>query len=124
MGHPINAPNKIGIPHPRSYAAFTQFIYDYVKQKKLLTFQEAVRKMTSMPASFFNLKGRGEIKTGNIADLVLIDLENLHPNATYTNPMVLSDGVEWVWINGKAIIENKVINDKKPGQILKNLNSQ
>ena len=122
--HPINAPNKIGIPHPRSYAAFTQFIYDYVKQKKLLSFQEAVRKMTSMPASFFNLKGRGEIKTGHIADLVLIDLENLHPNATYTNPMVLSDGVEWAWINGKAIIENRVINDKKPGQILKNLNSQ
>ena len=121
--HPINAPQKIGIPHPRSYAAFTQFIHDYVKQKKLLTFQEAVRKTTSMPANYFNLKGRGEIKVGKIADLVMLDLPNLKPNATYTNPMQLSDGVEWVWVNGESIIENKVINDKKPGVIIKNLKS-
>ena len=52
--HPINAPNNIGIPHPRSYGAFSQFIYDYVKIKKLLSFEEAVRKMTSMPANYFN----------------------------------------------------------------------
>lgn len=118
--HPINAPHRIGIPHPRSYGAFTQFIYDYVKIKKRLTFQEAVRKISSMPADYFNLYGRGRISEGLIADLNLIDLEALKPKATYTAPLQLSEGIAWVWVNGKAIIEDKVINETKPGVIIKN----
>jgi N-acyl-D-aspartate/D-glutamate deacylase len=121
--HPINAPHKIGIPHPRSYGAFTQFIYDYVKIKKLLSFQEAVRKMTSMPAEYFNIADRGMVAVGKRADLVLIDLENLQPNATYTNPLQLSDGVKNLWVNGVMVIEEGVINEKKPGVIIKNQHS-
>jgi N-acyl-D-aspartate/D-glutamate deacylase len=118
--HPINAPHRIGLPHPRSYGAFTQFIYDYVKTKKLLSFHEAVRKITSMPANYFNLKDRGIIKQGNIADLVLLNLEKLEPKATYTQPMQLSEGVEYVWVNGVAVIEGGEINDKKPGSVILN----
>jgi N-acyl-D-aspartate/D-glutamate deacylase len=121
--HPINAPHKIGIPHPRSYGAFTQFIYDYVKIKKLLSFQEAVRKMTSMPAAYFNITDRGKIGLGKCADLVLLDLESLKPNATYTDPLQLSDGVVHLWVNGVMIIEKGVINKKKPGVIIKNRHS-
>jgi N-acyl-D-amino-acid deacylase len=118
--HPINAPQKIGIPHPRSYAAFTQFIYDYVKIKQLISFPEAIRKITSMPADYFNIPDRGRIEEGRIADLVLIDLDKLKPNATYTDPLQLSDGVEYVLVNGVIIIENGQINEKKPGVIIKN----
>jgi len=121
--HPINAPHSIGIPHPRSYGAFTQFIYDYVKVKKVLSFSEAVRKITSMPADYFNIKDRGRIEVGKMADLVLLDLETLKPNATYAKPKQLSEGVVWVWVNGVAVIEEGKINDKEPGAIIKNLRS-
>ncbi|MEN8249631.1 MAG: amidohydrolase family protein, partial [Bacteroidota bacterium] len=97
-----------------------QYLYDYVKIKKLLSFPVAIRKITSIPADYFNLEGRGKIEKGYHADLVLIDLDNLKPNATYTNPMQLSDGVEWVWVNGEVIIESRVINNNKPGIIIRN----
>ena len=121
--HPINAPQKIGIPHPRSYGAFTQFLYDYVKLKKLISLPEAIRKITSMPAAYFNIKDRGVIEVGKKADLVLMNLERLKPNATYTDPLQLSDGVEYVWVNGIAIIESGNINEKNPGVIIKNTQS-
>ena len=75
-----------------------------------------------MPAEFFKLGIRGRIKDGFYADLVLFDMKKLKPNATYTNPMQLSDGVVNVWVNGKIIIENGEINETKAGRILRNLN--
>lgn len=122
--HPINAPKRIGIPHPRSYGAFTQYLYDYVKVKKMLTMEEAIRKITSMPASYFNLANRGLISNGYYADLVLLDIEKLKPRATYTDPMQLSEGVVNVWVNGQLIIEDTKINEAKPGRILRNANYQ
>ena len=121
--HPINAPHKIGIPHPRSYGAFTKFIYDYVIVRKLLGLPEAIRKITSMPADYFNIPDRGRIETGRIADLVLIDMEKLKPNATYTKPLQLSDGVEHLWVNGELLIEEGTINEKRPGLIIRNEHS-
>ena len=76
-----------------------------------------------MPADYFNIHDRGRIEVGKIADLVLIDLEKLKPNATYTDPLQLSDGTEYVWVNGVTVIENGKINEKKPGAILKNAQS-
>jgi len=121
--HPINAPQKIGIPHPRSYGAFTQFLYDYVKVKKLISLPEAIRKITSMPADYFNLPDRGLVEEGKIADMVLLDIEKLKPNATYTRPLQLSDGVEYLWVNGALVIENRIINEKKPGVIIKGVHA-
>jgi N-acyl-D-amino-acid deacylase len=89
----------------------------------MLSLPEAIRKITSMPADYFNIPDRGRIEEGRIADLVLIDLEKLKPKATYTNPLQLSDGTEYVWVNGVVIIENGNINEKKPGVILKNVQS-
>lgn len=117
--HPINAPNRIGVPHPRSYGAFTQFIVDYVQRKKLITFQEAVRKMTSLPASYFGLEKRGLIEPGYYADLVLFNQEAIKVNATYTNPCELSEGVEHLWINGQHTIEGGAINESTSGRVLR-----
>ena len=117
--HPINAPKRIGIPHPRSYGAFTQYLFDYVKTKKLLTLEEAIRKITSLPAEYFNLPKRGRIEDGYYADLVLFDLDKLKPNATYTHPLELSDGMVHVWVNGKLIIQHGVINELRPGRVLR-----
>lgn len=120
--HPINAPKRIGVPHPRSYGAFTEFLYRYVFQKELLSFQEAIRKITSMPAEYFNLPARGRIEVGYKADLVLFNKEKIEPMATYTNPTELSKGVEHLWVNGTHLIENGEIEDSKPGEIIRNTN--
>lgn len=121
--HPINAPKQIGVPHPRSYGAFTEFLYQYVFQKKLLSFEEAIRKISSMPSDYFNLVKRGRIEVGYKADVVLFEKDKIKPMATYTNPMELSKGVEHLWVNGTQLIESGVINDAKPGEVLHNRNA-
>jgi len=118
--HPINAPKRIGVPHPRSYGAFTEFLKRYVFDTYMLTFEESIRKITSMPAEYFNLDSRGRIKLGYKADLVLFDKTKISPMATYTNPMELSTGVEHLWVNGTHLIKNRVINDLKPGTVIRN----
>ena len=121
--HPINAPKRIGVPHPRSYGAFSEFLKRYVFDTQMLTFEEAVRKITSMPAEYFNLENRGRIEVGYMADLVLFDASNIKPMATYTNPMELSEGVEHLWVNGAHLIKKGVINDLKPGTVIRNKQS-
>ncbi len=117
--HPINAPKRIGVPHPRSYGAFTEYLYQYVFQKKMLSFEEAIRKITSMPAEYFSLKGRGRIEVDYKADLVLFQKEKIEPMATYANPTELSKGVEHLWVNGVQLIKKGVINDLTPGEIIR-----
>ena len=121
--HPINAPKKIGVPHPRSYGAFTEFLNRYVFDTHMLTFEEAIRKITSMPAEYFNLNDRGRIEIGYKADLVLFEKDRIEPMATYTNPMKLSKGVEHLWVNGVQLIDRGVIDDAKPGEVLRNRNT-
>jgi len=118
--HPINAPNRIGVPHPRSYGAFTEFIKRYVFDTNMISFEEAIRKITSMPAEYFNLAGRGRIEVGYKADIVLFRQKEIRPKATYSNPCQLSTGVEHLWVNGVHLIANKVINESKPGVIIRN----
>lgn len=121
--HPINAPKKIGMPHPRSYGAFTEYLKRYVFDTHMLTFEEAIRKITSMPAEYFNLNDRGRIEIGYKADLVLFEMNKIEPKATYTAPMKLSKGVEHLWVNGVQLIDKGMINDKKPGKVLRNKNT-
>ena len=118
--HPINAPKSIGVPHPRSYGAFTEFLYQYVFQKKMLSFEEAVRKITSMPAEYFNFGNRGRIEKGFKADVVLFNMDKIFPKATYTTPCELSEGVEHLWVNGVQVIENRIISDVTPGEVIRN----
>jgi N-acyl-D-amino-acid deacylase len=116
--YPVNAPNPIGEPHPRSYGAFTEFLERYVLQQKSLSWAEAIHKVSYLPAQFFGLKGRGEIKAGNFADLVLLDPSKVKANATYLEPRRLSSGVEYLWINGKMVIHNKELVTQDAGRVL------
>lgn len=116
--YPINAPKSIGQPHPRSYGAFTIYLERYVLNLRALSWEEAIHKIAYLPAQFFNLKKRGHIVSGNYADLVLLNPDTLRANATYTKPRELSDGVEYLWVNGKMVINNKLINHLNPGKIL------
>lgn len=117
--YPVNAPNPIGRPHPRSYGAFTTFLERYVLKEKLLNWEEAIHKITYLPAEFFGLVGRGLIKEGFFADLVLLNPRTLKANASYESPMELSSGVEYLWVNGKMVISEGNIEDVYPGKVLK-----
>ncbi|MEL6864539.1 MAG: amidohydrolase family protein [Bacteroidota bacterium] len=116
--YPINAPKSIGQPHPRSYGAFTTYLERYVRELKALSWEEAIHKITYLPARFFQLEQRGEIQEGYFADLVLLHPDEVKANASYTAPRQLSDGVRYLWVNGQMVIEDKKVRELMPGKIL------
>lgn len=116
--YPINAPASIGQPHPRSYGAFTAYLERYVRQLGALSWEEAIHKITYLPAQFFQLTNRGQIANDYYADLVLLRPDRVKANATYTAPRSLSDGVEYLWVNGQLVIEEQEIRAALPGKII------
>ena len=116
--YPINAPVSIGQPHPRSYGAFTEYLERYVINEKKLSWEEAIHKITNLPAEFFQLKNRGLIAEGYFADLVLLDPDKVKANATYLAPRQLSSGVKHLWVNGVHLIQEGEIQEYTPGEVL------
>ncbi len=116
--YPINAPKNIGQPHPRSYGAFTEYLERFVIDKKMLDWEEAIHKITYLPAEFFGIKNRGQIKEDYYADLVLLDPNKVKANATYKSPRELSSGVVHLWVNGLHLIQNSEIQSQTPGKVL------
>jgi len=116
--YPINAPKTIGRPHPRSYGAFTTYLEKYVIQRPLLTIEEAIYKVTHLPAQVFNIEKRGLLAEGYFADIVAFRWENIKANATYTQPKQLSQGVEHLWVNGQQVIKDTKVQDRTPGRVI------
>jgi N-acyl-D-aspartate/D-glutamate deacylase len=92
--------------HPRAFGSQTRILRKYVREEGLLTLEEAVRKMTSLPASFLGMKNRGILKEGFVADLVIFDPETVRDNATYADSRRYCSGVEYMIVNGVTSIEN------------------
>jgi N-acyl-D-amino-acid deacylase len=107
-----------GMPmtHPRAIGTFPRILGHYVRQMGLLTLEEAIRKMTSLPASFYGLQGKGQIKEGMDADIVIFDPNTIKDNADYKQPLLPNEGINRVIVGGKiAITENErsgVLNGK------------
>jgi N-acyl-D-amino-acid deacylase len=106
-------------PHPRAYGTFPRFLNQYVKEKKALTLEQAIRKATSKSAERFHLAKRGTIKKGYYADILVLDWENLKDTATYTNPHQYPDGVKGAIVNGTLTLWNGKITDKRAGRVLR-----
>lgn len=99
-----------GFKHPRAYGTQTKVLREFVREKKLLTMEEAVQKMTSMPAELLGMKHRGKIKQGYYADVVVFDPETVSDMSTFAAPQRAPVGIETVIINGEiALRDNKVI---------------
>jgi N-acyl-D-amino-acid deacylase len=96
----------VGKYHPRSYAAFTKKLRQFVLDERKLDLNFAIRSMTSLPAEKFKMKGRGRIGEGYFADIAVIDLQNIKDNATYATPDNLSEGVVHLLVNGIHTIED------------------
>jgi N-acyl-D-aspartate/D-glutamate deacylase/amino acid transporter len=109
----------LGLPHPRSYGNAVRVIAKYVKERHVLTLPEAVRKMTSWPATRMRLANRGIIKEGNWADVTIFDLATLKDNATYDQPTLSPSGIDWVLVNGVVVIDHGRHTGAKPGQVLR-----
>jgi N-acyl-D-amino-acid deacylase len=93
----------IGMRHPRGAGSFPRVLGRYVREKGWLTLEEAIQKMTSLPAARLELEDRGVIRPGAFADLVLFDPERIIDRSTFAEPFLLSEGVVKVWVNGEAV---------------------
>lgn len=107
-----------GRPHPRNYGTNARVINEYVRQRKVLTLEDAVRKMTSLPAQIFAFKDRGLVREGYAADLVIFDPELVRDPANFENPHRYSSGFDAVLVNGKVAVEDGKLTAERGGQVL------
>ena len=108
-----------GFPHPRVYGTFPRVIGHYARDKGVLSMEEAIKKMTSMPAKRLGLTDRGIIEDGLRADLVIFDPEKIIDKATFEKPHQYPEGIDYVIINGKVVLEKGKFFDIKSGEILR-----
>jgi dihydroorotase/N-acyl-D-amino-acid deacylase len=106
-------------PHPRAYGTFPRILRKYVREDKLLTLQDAIRKFSALPAQRMRLTDRGVLKQGMWADVVIFDPATIRDLATFENPNQLSVGMEYVLVNGVAVIERGKMTNALPGKVLR-----
>ena len=109
----------IGSRHPRGTGTFTRVLGRFVRENKWSSLEDAIRKMTSMPAKRLGLKDRGLIKKGMKADLVLFDAATVIDNATFAEPQKISVGIRSVYVNGTRVWDGSKVTGVMPGMILK-----
>ncbi len=106
-------------PHPRAYGTFPRILREYVREQKLLTLPDAIRKFSALPAQRMRLTDRGVLKKGMWADLVVFDPEKVRDLATFENPNQLSVGMDFVLVNGVLVIEGSKMTNALPGKVLR-----
>jgi dihydroorotase/N-acyl-D-amino-acid deacylase len=105
--------------HPRAWGTFARILGKYVRDERLLTLEDAVRKMTSRPASRVGLHDRGLLRPGMAGDITIFDPATIRDIATFEDPNHYSVGVRHVFVNGRAVVANGVITDERPGRPLR-----
>ena len=105
--------------HPRAYGNFANLLGKYVREQQLISLSEAIRRLTSFPASTLGLTDRGLLKAGNYADIVVFDPVTISAPATYENPKQYATGVIHVFVNGKHVIRNGQHTGEKPGRVVR-----
>ena len=111
-------PNTAGMGHPRGYGNFPRVIARYVREKNILTLPEAIRKMTSWPATRLRLPARGLIKEGCWADVVIFDYDKIQDTATYEFPFKTPLGIDYVMVNGQVVIEKGKHTGARSGKVI------
>jgi N-acyl-D-aspartate/D-glutamate deacylase len=105
--------------HPRAWGTFARILGKYVREEKLLTLEEAVRKMTSRPAARVGLHDRGILRPGMAADITIFDPATIRDVATFEDPNHYAVGVRHVFVNGRAVVADGVITNERPGRPLR-----
>jgi N-acyl-D-amino-acid deacylase len=107
-----------GAPHPRGYGNSARVLGEYVRNRKVISLEEAVRKMTSLPADHFRFAGRGRLVDGNAADIVIFDRATVGDAATFEQPHAYARGIPYVLVNGVVIVRNGEHTGARPGMVL------
>ena len=105
--------------HPRSFGTCPRVLGYYVRERKIMSLPEAIRKMTSLPARHFQIKDRGVLEKGKFADVTIFNHENIIDTATFEKPNQKPKGIEYVLVNGKVTIEKSQLTDVRAGSILR-----
>jgi len=119
VGYSLKEKIKKDLPHPRSFGSFPKVFSSFVKEKEVLSWEDAVYKMTGFPREILGIKDRGAIEPGAFADIVVFNPETITDKATYDNPYQFSEGISWLFVNGVGAIENSEKTDKSGGVILR-----
>lgn len=108
-----------GMPHPRAYGTNARVLGRYVKEMKVIRLEEAIRRMTSLPAQKFNLRDRGLLREGMAADVVVFDPNSVGDTATYSKPHSYSKGFQYVLVNGQVVVDEGKHTSVRSGQVLR-----
>ncbi len=108
-----------GVPHPRGYGNNARILARYVRELKVLRLEDAIRKITSLPAATFRLENRGELRPGNWADVVVFDPEHIEDVSTYKDPHHYATGIPYVLVNGVPVVREGEHTGAKAGQALR-----
>jgi dihydroorotase/N-acyl-D-amino-acid deacylase len=106
-------------PHPRAYGTYPRILRKYVREEKKLTLEDAIRKFSALPAQRMRLTDRGVLKEGMWADVVIFDPATIHDVATFENPNQLSQGMDYVLVNGVPVIDQGKMTGALPGKVLR-----
>jgi N-acyl-D-amino-acid deacylase len=104
--------------HPRTYGNFARLLAKYVREEKVITLQEAIRKLSALPAANLSLPGRGQLKAGYFADLIVFDPATIQDHATYEKPHQLATGVDDVWVNGILALKDGIATGASSGRFV------
>ena len=108
-----------GKPHPRHYGTYPRILGRYVREKGLLSLEEAIYKMTGFPAKRLGLEDRGLLREDYWADIVIFNPDTIIDNATFLDPHQFPTGIHYVIVNGEVVVENDEQIDLLPGKVLK-----
>jgi N-acyl-D-amino-acid deacylase len=106
-------------PSPRTYGSYPRILGQFVREERLLSLEEAVRKMTGAVAARLGLRQRGTIRDGNLADLVVFDPATIRSNATYDEPRRFPTGIDHVIVNGVAVVRAGEHTGATPGRAIR-----
>jgi N-acyl-D-amino-acid deacylase len=112
-------PFLLSNPHPRTYGTFARFLGKYVRDEKVATLQDAIRRLTSLPAETFKLKNRGCLKKECFADIVVFDPKTIQDHSTFEKPHQYATGVQHVFVNGVQVLRDGEHTGAKPGQVVR-----
>ncbi|MBK5278486.1 MAG: amidohydrolase family protein, partial [Bacteroidia bacterium] len=110
--------------HPRAYGSFARLLAKYVRDEQLMTLEEAVRRLTFLPASNLKIKKRGSLQIGNYADVVIFDPAIIQDHATFENPHQYATGVQHVFVNGVQVLKDSKHTGATPGRAIWGLGKQ
>ena len=105
--------------HPRAYGNFARLLGKYVRDEHVIALEEAIRKLTSLPATTLRIKDRGQLAPGYFADIVVFDPKSIADHATYERPHQYATGVQDVWVNGVQVLEDGEHTGRKPGRVVR-----